>query len=111
MLIITPTVGAVDFGGIPANATTPPEGTAINEKLSEYYGIPTATGSDTYWHVGGWGWFNLKEMLNLPSESIMYDESPYALSSGGSSSSIPIPVSPIVLVAFVITVIILRRKI
>jgi len=95
-------VSAGMYGGIPGNK--PPEGTIIDANLTGYYGVPTATGDGkTYWFIGGWGWFNESEMMNLPSDSLMYDISPYAINSGGGSG-IPVPINPFVLVAFVISV-------
>lgn len=107
--VLISTVQAEFFGGIPAPADKPPLGTVIDQNLTNYYGVPTAIGNGTYWHIGGWGWFNETEMLGLPSASHMYDISPYDCVSsgcgGGSTrgiTEIPIPISPWVLVSFII---------
>lgn len=93
------------YGGIPSTVNKPPEGTIIDVNLTEYYGVPTATGDGkTYWFIGGWGWFNESEMMNLPSDSLMYDISPYAISSGGGNG-ILVPINPLVLVLFVVSAI------
>lgn len=117
ILISTSTAQAEFFGGIPAPADKLPLGTALDQNLTSYYGIPVATGNGTYWHIGGWGWFNETELLGLPSASLMYDISPYDCYSygcgGGSTVEIiPIPISPWVLVSFIIFVLlfILRKK-
>ncbi len=74
------------YGGIPASADRPPIGTTINQELSNYYLIPVATrdngGPAKYFYIGGW-WFTQDEMMNLPKESLMYGQSPYAITDSG----------------------------
>ena len=105
------------WGGIALSAKTPPPGTAINDNLSLYYGKPTATGDNkVYWHIGGYGWFNQTEMLNLPSVSLIYDISPYDCESYGcgrssdTKSIIEASVSGIVIVGFIGISVMLWRK-
>lgn len=102
------------YGGIPGTEDKPPVGTIIDANLTKYYGVPTATGDGkTYWFIGGWGWFNESEMMNLPSDSLMYNISPYAINSGGGNG-IPVPINPLVLVMFVISaisiIVILKKR-
>lgn len=102
-----------EYGGFPSTADKPPTGAVIDEKLTAYYGVPTAvTEDETYWFIGGWGWFNETEMLKLPSDSLMYNISPYDCSvyGCGGSSSIPVPVSGIVIVGFVAVAYLVWRK-
>ncbi len=70
------------YGGIPASVDRPPIGTAINQELSDYYLVPVATrdmeSSPRYFYISGW-WFTQDEMVNLPGESLMYGQSPYAI--------------------------------
>lgn len=96
------------WGGIQASISNPPNGTTIDESLSSYYGRVVAVGAEeTYWYIGGWGWFNRTEMVNLPSNSLMHDISPYDCESSGNCGSesvqtaIPVPVSPMVGLAFI----------
>ncbi len=105
-------INADMYGGIVRNATNPPDGTTINLELSNYYKVPTATGNDnTYWFIGGYGWFNQTEMMNLPSDSLMYDISPYALSGGSNNSShVLVPISIFVIAGFIVFVIYKRRQ-
>lgn len=103
------------YGGIPGTADKPLVGTVIDDNLTKYYGVPTATGDGkTYWFIGGWGWFNESEMMNLPSDSLMYDISPYAISGGSGGNGIPVPINPWVFVLFVISaisiIVILKKK-
>lgn len=105
------------YGGISSSVDNPPIGTTIDKNLSEYYNSPVATGNgNTYWFIGGWGWFNQTEMMNLPSKSLMYDISPYDCEADGScgsgSSTVFVPVSIIVIIGFVAFVVFVtsRRK-
>lgn len=101
------------WGGIPTSVNNPPNGTVINEELSTYYNIPTAIGGGkTYWFVGGYGWFNEVEMINLPSISHKYNISPYDCESYGcgSSSIIQVPINYIIIIAFIIASIIIIWK-
>lgn len=108
------TVSGGIYGGIPGTAGKPPVGTVVDDNLTKYYRVPTATGDgNTYWFIGGWGWFNESEMMSLPSDSLMYDISPYAINSGGGNG-IPVPINPLVLVMFVISaisiIVILKKR-
>jgi hypothetical protein len=105
--LVTSMASATNYGGIGGNITTPPRGSHIDVNLSHYYNSPTAVGNgQTYWYIAGF-WFNQTEMLNLPSDSIMYGESPYTMSEGSSSghhsdpASVPMPISPFVIIGFV----------
>lgn len=81
------------YGGIARNESDSPNGTSIDQNFSKYYNIPTATGiCGTYWYIAGW-WFNESEMVKLPSESIMYKMSPYAITDG--DGNIQTPIAPI----------------
>lgn len=98
------------YGGIPASVDNPPIGTTIDKNLSEYYNRTVATGEgNAYWFIGGWGWFNQTEMMNLPSASLMYDISPYDCSAEGhcgtGGSTVFVPVSIIVIIGFVVFVV------
>lgn len=99
-----------EYGGISGVESNPPRGTAIDQGLTTQYGEPTATGvCGTYWYIAGW-WFNASEMAKLPSETLLYKVSPYAMAGGSDDSSsdnedekpvIPIPeVATIFMVAF-----------
>lgn len=80
------------YGGIAGTENNPPTGSVIDDNLSKYYNMPTAIGNgDIYWHISGW-WFNLSQMLTLPSESHTYKVSPCAINPGGSEH---MPISPI----------------
>jgi len=97
------------YGGIAGTPDNPPAGTQIDANLTKYYGVPTATGDGkAYWFIGGWGWFNESEMMSLPSASLMYDLSPYACEAYGcgGGGGVPVPISPWVLVLFVISAVI-----
>jgi len=85
---------AKEFGGINRAEYNPPDGTHISEDLSEYYHMTVATGDvitndypSVYWYVGGF-WFTRAEMQGLPSESIMYHVSPYAVTKDSGSMSV-----------------------
>ncbi len=118
ILIILSTIGIAQekgkYGGIASSVNNTPNGTIIDVNLSEYYKTPTATGDGhTYWFIGGWGWFNESEMMKLPSNTLMYDMSPYDCSSDnscGSSSVYVVPISFVVIVAFIVFVIYTSRK-
>lgn len=70
------------YGGIGGTENNPPKGTAISQELTTQYGKPTATGiCGTYWYIVGW-WFNASEMVKLPSETLLYGISPYAITEG-----------------------------
>lgn len=110
-----------EYGGIGGSVDIPPNGTTIDQSLTDYYGRPTTTGiCGTYWYVAGW-WFNDTEMHNLPYESIMYGMSPYAITTGGRSSGTsniedgpiaPVPeIASIVLVASGVSIFLIWRKI
>lgn len=103
------------YGGIASSINKPPPGTMINEGLSDYYGTIVVTGNNiTYWYIGGYGWFNQTEMLNLPAVSLMHDISPYDCESYGcgssSDSTIPVPISGFVILGFIVAVIVILRK-
>lgn len=73
-----------EYGGISGKENISPIGTVIDPDLTKQYGKPTATGvCGTYWYIVGW-WFNASEMAKLPSETILYGVSPYAITRGGS---------------------------
>jgi len=119
MLMLSGIASAINmgiYGGIARNASNPPDGTTINFELSNYYKVPTATGNNqVYWHIGGWGWFNESEMMNLPSNSLMYGISPYDCGTdnncGGSDSShVLVPISIFVVVMFIVFVAYKRRQ-
>lgn len=75
------------YGGISGTEDNPPRGTVIDPGLTKQYGRPTATGvCGTYWYIVGW-WFNASEMTNLPSETLLYGVSPYAITSGSDGGS------------------------
>lgn len=58
-----------EYGGIAGSENSPPNGTIV---IKNYYGDILATGiCGMYWNIAGW-WFNESEMMNLPSESVMY---------------------------------------
>lgn len=76
-----------EYGGINGNENSPPKGTTISQELTTQYSKPTATGvCGTYWYIVGW-WFNASEMANLPSETLLYGVSPYAITSGSDGGS------------------------
>lgn len=55
-----------NYSRISASADKPPLGTAIDENLTEYYNLTTATGlNGTYWWAGG-AWYDEQEMIKLP---------------------------------------------
>lgn len=103
------------YGGISSGVNNPPTGTAINEELSRYYGVPVATRDmeikwvtvqeylygdfnnvittnkpvivkaeslTRYFYISGF-WFTQDEMMKLPIESLMYGQSPYAVTDIG----------------------------
>lgn len=77
------------YGGISGTENNPPKGTVIDQGLTKQYGRPTAAGvCGTYWYIVGW-WFNASEMANLPSETLLYGVSPYAITSGSDGGSKP----------------------
>jgi hypothetical protein len=119
-IVASATIGTTKFyGGIAGNKTNPPTGSHIDANLSHYYNTPTATGNEqTYWYIAGF-WFNQTEMMNLPSDSVMYGKSPYVSSEGSSHSGpatatataeVDVPINPIVIAAFVIVAAILIVK-
>lgn len=117
VLLIASTTGTAKekYGGIPSSVNITPNDTIINKELSEYYNKPVATGDgNTYWFIGGYGWFNQEEMMNLPSKSIMNDISPYDCESDGCGSTnesrIPVPISVIVIAAFIGIVYLVNKK-
>lgn len=68
------------YGGISGSADNPPRGTTVVESKTD--NRITATGTcGTYWYISGW-WFSASEIANLPSDTIMYGVSPYAMSEG-----------------------------
>jgi len=84
-IVTKPKISSDCYGGIGGSENNPPQGTTIDESLTQYYGKPTATGDgETYIHISGW-WFNLTQVAKLPSESLMYGMSPCAITSGGGS--------------------------
>lgn len=110
------------YGGISNSATNPPENTEINADLSAYYGVPVATGDNglAYWYYVG-KWYSREEVLNLPSETIMYGVSPDETSSRGSShgsdsasyelNKVAMPVTNIALLGFVAVAFLISTKI
>lgn len=87
----------MSYGGIGGSENNPPTGTSIDQDLTKRYNMPVATGDcGTYWYIAGW-WFSESEMARLPSESIMYKISPYALngSGGGGVQEQQYPIAPI----------------
>lgn len=75
------------YGGISGSVDKPPRGTTITEPQTG--NRVTATGAcGTYWYIAGW-WFNASEMVNLPSDTIMYGTSPYTTSGGPGGSTQP----------------------
>jgi hypothetical protein len=101
------------YGGIGRSGNNPPNGTVIDQNLTNNSGRITATGvCGIYQYISGW-WFNASEMANLPYDSIMYGASPYTTSGGGAESGAaaptddndedrpPAPVSEIATVALV----------
>lgn len=94
------------YGGIAGNSSISPYGTVIDLNMTRYYQIPTAVGNGhTYWFVGGWGWFNETEMMNLPPSSLLYDMSPYDCETYGCGGSdrayIEVPISSMVIISFI----------
>jgi hypothetical protein len=114
-LLIGTATAASNFGGIASNISNPPPGTQINADLTNYYHTTTATGNGTtYWYIAGF-WYTQEEMLNLPSVSVQYGESPYALPSGGSkgrnvNSVIHVPISNYVIIGFIGVVLVVACK-
>lgn len=91
------------YGGIGGTENNPPQGTVIDENLTKYYGKTAAKGNgETYIYISGW-WFNLTQMMKLPSESVMYGVSPCAITAGseenrggsGGDNDIEPPINPI----------------
>lgn len=75
-----------EYGGIGGNENSPPKGATISQELTVQYGRPTATGvCGTYQYIAGW-WFNASEMAKLPSETILYGISPYAITEGSDGT-------------------------
>ncbi len=117
-----PPKGNDEYGGISGTESNPPKGTIIDSELSVKYGRPTAVGvCGTYWHIVGW-WFNASEMAKLPSETLLYGVSPYAITGGSDDGGdvadddddrpvIPVPeVATIVMVAFGMLALIVWHK-
>ncbi len=110
------------YGGIAGAENNPPKGTAISQELTFQYGRPTVTGiCGTYWYIAGW-WFNTSEMARLPSETILYGMSPYAITEGTDGGTngdnedggpiVPVPeVATILLVIFGIFMFIVLKKV
>lgn len=74
------------YGGIGRSEYNPPNGTTINQSLTNESGRTTATGvCGTYRYISGW-WFNTTEMTKLPYDTIMYGTSPYAIISGDGNN-------------------------
>jgi len=90
------------YGGIGGSENNPPQGTVIDDSLTQYYGKTAATGNgETYVYISGW-WFNLTQVAKLPSESLMYGMSPCAITlgsgesgTGGDDENIEPPISPV----------------
>ena len=119
-----------EYGGINGNENNPPKGTTISPELTIQYGRPTAIGvCGTYWYIVGW-WFNASEMAKLPSESLLYGVSPYAITTSdgsmqgsdgtddgtgggdGEQPVIPVPeVATVIFVAFGIFVFVAWKKV
>lgn len=77
------------YGGIGRSESNPPNGTTINQILTNESGRTTATGvCGTYHYISGW-WFNTTEMANLPYDTIMYGASPYTASGGPGGDTQP----------------------
>lgn len=77
-----------------------PNGTQIDIKLSEYYKVPVATGSNgTYWYVAQ-SWHTSKEIANLSSNIQMHGV-PTSDYGAFSSSKISMPVSHLFIVIFI----------
>lgn len=77
------------YGGIGRAEYNPPNGTVIDQNLTNSSGRTTATGvCGTYKYISGW-WFNTSEMANLPYDTIMYGTSPYITSGGSGEGAQP----------------------
>lgn len=78
----------------------PPNSTQIDIKLSEYYNVPVATGSNgTYWYVAQ-SWHASEEIADCSRSTQIYgvsasDYGPF------SNSQIPMPISPLLMVLFI----------
>lgn len=78
----------------------PPNGTQIDIKLSEYYNVPVATGSNgTYWYVAQ-SWHTSEEIANLSTNTQMYGV-PTSDYGDFSNSKIPMSISPLFIVVFI----------
>gem|GEM_PF-2575176 len=76
-----------------------PNGTQIDIKLSEYYNIPVATGSNgTYWYVAQ-SWHASEKIADLSTDIQRYE---YPTSDYGpfSNSKIPMKISPLLILIF-----------
>lgn len=99
------------YGGIGGAENNPPKGTAISQESTIQYGRPTATGiCGSYWYIAGW-WFNTSEMAKLPSETILYGMSPYAITDGSDGTNARTedddnrPIAPVPEVATIVLVV------
>ena len=79
--------------------TNPPNGTQIDTKLSEYYNVPVATGSNgTYWYVAQ-SWHTSEEITDLSTNNQVNGLS--ASDYGAfSNDKITMPVSPLFIMVF-----------
>jgi hypothetical protein len=75
-------------------------GTEIDRKLSEYYGIPVANGPNgTSWYVEQ-SWHSSEEIIDLSTDNQMHGDhaSDYA---EFSTSRVPMPLNLLLIVAFI----------
>lgn len=76
----------------------PPKNTQIDTKLSEYYNVPVASGSNgTYLYVAQ-SWHTPAEIVNLSTNIQIYGTSEY---SDFSNNKISMPVNPLLIAVFI----------
>lgn len=76
-----------------------PKGTQIDLKLSEYYGLPVASGSNgTYWYVAQ-SWHTSEEIADHMTNSQMH-AAPRSDYGAFSNDMISMPVNPLLIVIF-----------
>jgi len=88
----------------------PPNSTQIDIKLSEYYNIPVATGSNgTYWYVAQ-SWHASEEIADLSTDIQRYED-PTSDYGPFSKSKVPMQINPLLIVIFIGMVYYISKKI